>query len=125
MSKCLRTSFRGAKIRFEEGVTAFASDADEPLHAVLREMLRDRRLRVVVKAFADRVESNVDVLSTQRAELVVNWLSQRGISRDRLMAKGCGTRRPLTFGNTAGERAMNRRAELVRLTANAGCEPPW
>ena len=88
-------------------------------------MLRDRRLRVVVKAFADRVESNVDVLSTQRAELVVNWLSQRGISRDRLMAKGCGTRRPLTFGNTAGERAMNRRAELVRLTANAGCEPPW
>ena len=117
--------FRGAKIRFEEGLTALASDADEPLHVVLREMMRDRRLRVLVKAFADRAESDVGSLSSQRAEVVVNWLSKRGITLDRLVPRGCGTRRPLTFGHTAAERAMNRRAELVRLTASAGCEPPW
>jgi outer membrane protein OmpA-like peptidoglycan-associated protein len=116
--------FRGARIRFEDGVAAFASDADEPLHAVLREMVRDRQLRVLVKAFADRAEFDAAALSTRRAELVVDWLAKRGISRG-LVARGCGARRPLTFGNTADERAMNRRAELVRLTATAGCGPPW
>jgi outer membrane protein OmpA-like peptidoglycan-associated protein len=117
--------FRGAKIRFEDGVAAFDSDADEPLHAVLREVERDERLRLLVKAFADRAEFDAGALSTRRAELVVDWLARRGVSRGRLVARGCGARRPLNFGNTAAERAMNRRAELVRLTATAGCEPPW
>jgi len=117
--------FRGAKIRFEEGRTAFASDADEPLHAVLREMMRDRRLSVLVKAFSDRNEDDAAALSTRRAERVGDWLASRGITRSRLVPKGCGTQRPLTFGKTAADRAMNRRAELVRLTAQAGCTPPW
>ena len=117
--------FRGAKIRFEEGRAAFASDADEPLDAILREMRRDRGLRLSVKAFSDRTEVDAAALSTRRAELVVEWLASRGITRSRLVPEGCGSRRPLTFGNTADERAMNRRAELVRFTDKAGCEPPW
>jgi outer membrane protein OmpA-like peptidoglycan-associated protein len=117
--------FRGAKIRFKEGVAGFAADADEPLQVVLRELLRDRGLRVLVKAFADGTEVDADTLSSKRATLVVDWLTARGVERERLMPRGCGARRPLTLGNTALERAMNRRAELVRLAPTAACEPPW
>jgi len=43
-------------------------------------------------------------------------VAKRGVGRGRLLAKGCGALRPLNFGNTIADRAMNRRAELVRLT---------
>ena len=117
--------FRGAKIRFKERVAAFEAGAEEPLQAVLRELLRDRGLHVLVKGFAESSEVDADPLSFQRATLVVDWLSARGVARERLTPRGCGARRPLTFGNTAPERAMNRRAELVRLGPMAACEPPW
>ena len=117
--------FRGAKIRFKERVAGFEADADEPLQVVLRELLRDRGLRVLVKAFADGTEADAETLSSKRATLVVDWLTARGVERERLMPRGCGARRPLTLGNTALERAMNRRAELVRLAPTAACEPPW
>jgi outer membrane protein OmpA-like peptidoglycan-associated protein len=117
--------FRGAKIRFKEGVAGFEGDADEPLQVVLRELLRDRGLRVLVKAFADGTEFDAETLSLRRANLVVEWLTARGVERERLMPRGCGARRPLTLGNTTLERSMNRRAELVRLTPTAACEPPW
>jgi outer membrane protein OmpA-like peptidoglycan-associated protein len=117
--------FRGAKIRFEENIAVFAADANEPLQAVLKELLRDRGLRLLVKAFSDAAESDPLAVSTRRAELLVDWLAARGVARDRLVPKGCAALRPLTFGNTAADRAMNRRAELVRLAPTAGCQPPW
>ena len=117
--------FRGAKIRFEENAVSFAAHAGEPLQAVLKELLRDRGLRLLVKAFADATESDPVDVSTRRARRLVDWLVERGVGRDRLVAKGCGASRPLTFGNTAADRGMNRRAELVRLTPTAACDPPW
>jgi outer membrane protein OmpA-like peptidoglycan-associated protein len=117
--------FRGAKIRFKERLAEFEADADGPLLAVLRELRHDRGLHLLVKAFADGTELDADTLSLERATLVVDWLTAHGVERDRLMPRGCGARRPLAFGNTAVERAMNRRAELVRLAPTAACEPPW
>jgi outer membrane protein OmpA-like peptidoglycan-associated protein len=116
--------FRGAKIRFKERIAEFEADADGPLQAVLRELRRDHGLRVMVKAFADGTEFDAETLSLRRATLVVDWLTARGVERDRLTPRGCGARRPLTLGNTALERAMNRRAELVRLSPTAACVPP-
>lgn len=117
--------FRGARIRFEENRAEFAAASYEPLQAVLAELVRDRGLRLLVKAFADPAETDPVRVSTRRAEKLADWLAERGVNRDRLVPKGCGARRPLNFGNTAANRAMNRRAELVRLTPTAGCDPPW
>jgi outer membrane protein OmpA-like peptidoglycan-associated protein len=117
--------FRGAKIRFREGLAALEAAAVEPVGAVLAELRRDAALRLLVKAFADGSEPDADGLSQRRARLVVDWLAARGIESERLRASGCGARRPMTFGDTARDRAVNRRAELVRLTPTAGCEPPW
>ena len=45
--------FRGGKIRFENNSTATTKESGRALDAVLAEMKRDRRLRVLVKAYAD------------------------------------------------------------------------
>ena len=63
-----------------------------------------------------------DRLSLERA--VVAWLTSRGIPPARLHAAGCGSTRALWFGRTEGERAANRRAELVRASPLAACGPP-
>jgi outer membrane protein OmpA-like peptidoglycan-associated protein len=117
--------FRGATIRFKEHSPDLEASAGEPLQAVLRELRRDPTLRLLVKAFADRTEVDADALSSRRAQLVVDWLAARGVEPHRCVARGCGARRPLTFGTTTLERAVNRRAEMVRLAPTAGCEPPW
>ena len=112
-------------IRFGAGDATFPPEAENPLGEVLRELRRDRTLRLLVKAFADGRERDPDALSVRRANVLVEWLAERGVARNRLLAKGCGTRRPLRFGGTEDDRALNRRAELVRETPMAGCEPPW
>jgi outer membrane protein OmpA-like peptidoglycan-associated protein len=117
--------FRGGEIRFAHDQPTLLPEAREPLEAILAELRRDRGLKLLVKAFADGREQGPAPLSTRRAHVVIEWLVARGIQRDRFSALGCGTVRPLTFGETEGEQTRNRRAELVRQMATAGCEPPW
>jgi hypothetical protein len=95
------------------------------LEEVAGELERDAALELLIKAFADAREPAPDVLSTRRALAVTEWLARRGIDARRLTPLGCGAVRPLTFGRTEAERELNRRAELVRRTSTAGCEPPW
>ena len=94
------------------------------MEAVLEELQRDTHLQLLVKAFADARETNRAQLSGQRARVVVEWLATRGIPRERLEPRGCGSSRALWVGHTEQERAANRKAELVRLSKWAGCEPP-
>jgi outer membrane protein OmpA-like peptidoglycan-associated protein len=117
--------FRGGGVCFGPDQGTLLPESQKPLEAILGELNRDRRLRLLVKAFADGRERDPDPLSTRRATVIVEWLVARGIDAERLSALGCGSTRPLTFGETESERARNRRAELVRQTATAGCQPPW
>jgi outer membrane protein OmpA-like peptidoglycan-associated protein len=52
-------------------------------------------------------------ISEQRAQAVVEYLVQRGISRVRLLASSMGTRQPIADNRTAAGRAQNRRVEIV------------
>jgi outer membrane protein OmpA-like peptidoglycan-associated protein len=117
--------FRGGRIRFELNRTALMPGAQAALQEVAGELERDPALELLVKAFADAREAAPDTLSTRRASAVVGWLSRRGIDARRLTPLGCGSVRPLTLGRTESESEQNRRAELVRRTPAAGCEPPW
>lgn len=78
----------------------------------------------LVKAFADASEKDPLSLSNARAEAVADWLTARGVSRDRVEPRGCGTTRPLWTDETLEHRAANRRVEIVTQTPAAGCEPP-
>jgi len=118
------TAFRGGRIRFTAGTAALTPESEPALKTVLAELQRDTDLKLLVKAFADARETNGAQLSMERARLVVDWLAARGVSRERLEPKGCGSSRALWVGHTEEERAANRKAELVRISKWAGCEPP-
>jgi len=51
-------------------------------------------------------------LSQKRAESVVNYLIQRGVEAQRLVAKGYGELNPITTNRSAKGRATNRRVEV-------------
>jgi outer membrane protein OmpA-like peptidoglycan-associated protein len=116
-------AFRGDRIRFERDSAMLTADSDDALQAVLAELRRDSGLRLLVKAFTDARELGGARLSWDRARVVVEWLTAHGISSDRLVTKGCASLRALWVGHTEEERAANRRAELVRLSKFATCEP--
>ena len=118
------TAFRGGRIRFAAETASLTPESDPALRTVLAELQRDTALKLLVKAFADAREANGAELSLARARRVVDWLVTRGISRERLEPRGCGSSRALWVGHTEQERAANRKAELVRLSKWAGCEPP-
>lgn len=116
--------FRGAQIRFEAFAPALTTQSTEPLQAVLSELVRDPTLRVLVKGFADGQEQNALRLATERAQVVTDWLASRGVERERLQPLGCGATRPLWSDDGDARRSSNRRAEVVRNTQTAGCQPP-
>jgi OmpA-OmpF porin, OOP family len=55
------------------------------------------------------------VLSEQRAKSVKDYLIMRGISPDRLTAKGYGKEQPKTSNSTPEGRAINRRVEITPI----------
>ncbi len=54
-------------------------------------------------------------LSLARAEAVRAYLVMKGVSADRLIARGYGPDRPIASNANASGRAMNRRVELRRI----------
>jgi len=54
-------------------------------------------------------------LSQQRAESVVRALIGKGISQDRLTARGWGASKPVADNSTEEGKAQNRRVEFIRL----------
>jgi outer membrane protein OmpA-like peptidoglycan-associated protein len=64
------------------------------------------------------------ILSEQRAEAVVAWLTQHGVTSDRLVARGYGQEKPLVPNVTAGNRAQNRRVQFIILEKDAAAPAP-
>jgi outer membrane protein OmpA-like peptidoglycan-associated protein len=64
------------------------------------------------------------LLSEQRAEAVVAWLTQHGVGGDRLVSRGYGQDKPLVPNVTAGNRAQNRRVQFIILEKEAAPAAP-
>ena len=92
----------------------------------------------VLQAVADTIKANADIerlsieghtdnvggaafnqrLSERRAKSVVKWLTDHGVSADRLQARGLGQSKPRGENKTEEGRAQNRRVEFVIIKAS-------
>lgn len=75
-------------------------------------------MKVEISSYTDNKGSqayNLN-LSQARAQSVVNYLINKGISKDRLVAKGYGMANPIASNDTDDGRQMNRRTEFKILS---------
>jgi len=111
---------RGMVITLSGGVLFRSNDAQllpaaqTKLDDVAAALLTNGR-PVSIEGYTDSKGSqsrNID-LSQRRAESVRSYLISRGLSADRVVAKGMGPDRPIADNTSAEGRANNRRVEIV------------
>lgn len=75
------------------------------------------KLKISIEGHTDNVGSEIDnqILSSNRAKAVYNYLIQMGISAERMVYKGWGESKPVAPNTTKDGRARNRRTEFVIL----------
>jgi len=104
-------------IRFRSDSAELGSESNATLLQIAALMKSQPQLRIGVEGFTDSTNTdayNVD-LSRRRAQAVLAWLTQQGISSARLTAQGFGKSRPVADNATPQGRALNRRVEIVAL----------
>lgn len=76
----------------------------------------------IARGMLIRVEGNTDssgdpavnqALSQRRAQAIVDYLVERGVPKDRLVARGNGASKPVAENATAEGRALNRRTDVL------------
>ena len=105
-----------SQIQFETGSAAIAANSN-PLLDRLATVAQDCPIRLVVAGHTDNV-GNAELnqrLSFERATAVVTALSARGVSADRLSARGFGAEQPVASNRTPEGRASNRRIEITAV----------
>jgi outer membrane protein OmpA-like peptidoglycan-associated protein len=83
--------------------------------AILEREAADRRVSVEGHASRERADQEDfnQRLSERRARRVADGLEERGVRRDRVTARGFGTRFPVASNQTEEERQKNRRVEVI------------
>lgn len=104
-------------ILFETGKARLKPESDETLGQVLEMLRTNQKVRIMIMGHTDNVGKSATnkALSTRRVESVIEYLVQKGISRNRLEAKGKGSSEPLADNATEEGRQLNRRVELKVL----------
>ena len=104
-------------VQFASGSARLQPGSAPALDRAARVLLDNPSLRVEVAGHTDATgdaQQNVR-LSRLRAEAVRQYLVDRGVAPQRLVAQGYGSTRPRAQGNTAAAHAQNRRVELRPL----------
>lgn len=80
---------------------------------------------LLIAGHTDAVGSDTDnlKLSQERAQAVKDFLVERGIAPDRLIAKGYGEAYPVASNATEVGRELNRRSEFIRVDGSATGNP--
>ena len=87
------------------------------LEQVDRNLSDNPDLQLEVSGFTDNIGSDQfnRKLSERRAAAICDFLQQKGIAKDRLVAKGFGKSRPVALNDTEEHRQLNRRVEIRYL----------
>lgn len=104
-------------IFYDSGVAALRNESQIELDKVYKMLEKNPAVIIEIAGHTDAVGSDVDnqKLSENRSNNVIDYLIERGISVERLVAKGYGESQPISTNDTHEGRQLNRRTELKVL----------
>ncbi|WMJ74737.1 OmpA family protein [Cytophagaceae bacterium ABcell3] len=110
-------SFRLNNILFDHDAASLSKESFAELKRVVRLMNKNPDLVLEISAHTDDRGSDEynKKLSQSRAESVVDYLKDSGISQERLVPKGYGKHKPAVKNDSEENRAKNRRVEFKVL----------
>ena len=102
-------------IHFGFNSTELTEDSEEGVAMLAAFLEHHQEITVELAGHTDNLGSDAYnlKLSKERAEVVLQALVEKGISTERLVAKGYGSTRPIVPNDTDEHRAMNRRTEMI------------
>ncbi len=105
---------RNYSINFETGSSVIKSSSFAVLNDIYNQLQVADNLLVQVNGYTDNTGNDAtnQTLSEGRAQAVVSYLKDKGISSDRLSANGFGSANPVADNSTADGKAKNRRVEI-------------
>lgn len=103
------------KILFQTGGAVISKDSIKVLDQLVLVAAKCPKKIMVISGYTDSKGSkrNNKELSQKRAQSVVNYLQEKGISKKNLKAIGYGEEQPVSTNRTARGRALNRRIEFT------------
>lgn len=115
-----RVEFSAKNVYFESDKTTLLGYSYETLDTMATFLKKNTSARLVVEGHTDSTGSKENnlLLSQARADAVVEYLKQKGISEKQLIAIGQGTNKPLSDNATPEGRAKNRRVEFRIINNN-------
>jgi flagellar motor protein MotB len=101
-------------IFFDHGKASLRAESNAELERLVKLMKDVPNLKIEISGHTDNTGSASinDVLSQQRADAVVAYLTSKGIAANRLTAKGYGSSIPVASNNSEDGRQQNRRTEF-------------
>jgi outer membrane protein OmpA-like peptidoglycan-associated protein len=109
-------------VEFDFGKSSLRTESYATLDDLVDYLKRKPSERIEIGGHTDNVGSDErnQVLSLERAKSIVAYLISKGISNDRLVAKGYGAEEPIEDNNTEEGRQKNRRTEVKILDQDPG-----
>lgn len=102
------------RIHFETGKAVLYPESFAALDDLVKDLQLKKKMVIEIAGHTDNVGDDAAnlKLSQARAETVRNYLIGKGISKDRITAKGYGETQPLASNETEEGRQKNRRTEV-------------
>ncbi|PYO77718.1 MAG: hypothetical protein DMD67_06170 [Gemmatimonadetes bacterium] len=102
---------------FETGKSALKPESFTVLDIVAQSLNANPDIRIEVAGYTDNTGSAAGNLrlSQARADAVRTYLASKGVTPDRMIAKGYGAASPIATNATSAGRQQNRRVELHQL----------
>ena len=115
MSKISKSNFILENIFFDVNSAKLKKESGAELNKLYEFLSKNPTLNVELGGHTDSDGNDNDnqILSEQRAEAVVTWLINKGISHDIINFKGYGESKPLVPDTSKENKAKNRRTELT------------
>jgi outer membrane protein OmpA-like peptidoglycan-associated protein len=107
-------SVRINNLFFDFNSSELKSESYPELKRLIKVIKENPEMKIEISGYTDNIgtKSVNYQMSKKRAQEVVDYLTEHGIDKDSLVAKGFGEKNPVATNDTEEGRALNRRVEI-------------